>query len=611
MKPLNSDTPEAAAESGVQRSLGRFKLLSLVGKSRRSMAWRVADPHFDKEQILVLPRVQPPDEAALQRWQQGARRAGRLQHPNIAAIVETGVCERWPYVLHDPGRAVPLSEALRGQAMPGVDAAILIGGLLQGLAFAHDGAVAHGDVQPFLLLVGEALAPQMMGFEVGLSVHTAESSAAAVVAAPVNAVDALALNAQRQAARDDVLAAGLLLHRVLGGASALVEDDIGQVIDRLPPRGRDLVRLPWATPLPVAEALRAIANRSTDRQPRQRYGSARTLLRALDGWRASDSAVGGGPLALLLERLHSVGSLPASPGSAERAARLALMERGRTNELAEVVMQDLALSFELLRWVNSAQVRSTQAAGNGPVLTIRRSIAMLGLDGVRRAALGLRPWPGPLSESAAADLRALFDAVRHAGLLAQALRPAGYDAEVVNLLAMLQSLGRLITTYHFPDEVQQIRRLMQPGAEPATEPGMSEQAASFAVLGADIEAIGNAVARHWGLDDSVLHLMRRLPLGVPPRAADNDADVLRAVSSCANELVDALALAPQQRNAAVERVAQRYARVLNITLRDVQDILKHPHGNPVAPTHSAAQRVGEEGEPEPAPLPQHASAVQD
>jgi HD-like signal output (HDOD) protein len=33
------------------------------------------------------------------------------------------------------------------------------------------------------------------------------------------------------------------------------------------------------------------------------------------------------------------------------------MERERTNELADVVLEDPALSFELLRLVNSAQVR--------------------------------------------------------------------------------------------------------------------------------------------------------------------------------------------------------------------------------------------------------------
>jgi non-specific serine/threonine protein kinase len=292
-------------------------------------------------------------------------------------------------------------------------------------------------------------------------------------------------------------------------------------------------------------------------------------------------------LALLLDRLHSVGALPSSPGAAALAARLALMDRERTIELAEVVLQDLALAFELLRLVNSAQVRSAQAAGGGPVLTIRRAIAMLGLDGVRRAALGLRTWPGPLSEAGARALQSLLDECKRAGRVAQAVRPAGFDAEVVHLVALLQNLGRLIVAYHFPDELLQIQRLTQP-APPlrpgeAEQAGMTEQAACQAVLGTDIEGIGAAVARHWGLDDEVLHLIRRMPLATPPRTVDNDADMLRAVASCANEAIDATALPGARRPQALRRVAQRYARALGIDFNDLQDALSVASGGTPKP----------------------------
>jgi non-specific serine/threonine protein kinase len=128
------------------------------------------------------------------------------------------------------------------------------------------------------------------------------------------------------------------------------------------------------------------------------------------------------------------------------------------------------------------------------------------------------------------------------------------------------------------DEPQQITRLMQSAPSPREgepeEPGMSEEAAAFAVLGADIDAIGQAVARHWGFDESLLKLMQRLPLATPVRNPDNDDDLLRASASCANEAVDALALPAPKALAALQRVAQRYGRVLGIDLRDLQDALR-------------------------------------
>jgi eukaryotic-like serine/threonine-protein kinase len=94
------------------------------------------------------------------------------------------------------------------------------------------------------------------------------------------------------------------------------------------------------------------------------------------------------------------------------------------------------------------------------------------------------------------------------------------------------------------------------------------------VLGADIEGMGAAVARWWGMDDAVLHMIRRLPTQVPVRHADGDDEVLRTVASAANEAVDALALPAAQQAGAIERVAQRYARVLEVTARDLQAALQ-------------------------------------
>ena len=364
------------------------------------------------------------------------------------------------------------------------------------------------------------------------------------------------------------------MHVALAGAPALDEADVGRVIEQLPPHGREFVRLPWDTAHAVPDAMRAIVNRATDRQERQRYRVARSLARALQGWLKAESEADNGPLALLLDRLHTVGLLPASPGAAERVARMALMEKKRTGELAEVVLQDYALSFEMLRAVNTAQLRAGQVAANGPVLTVRRAIAMLGLDGVRRAALALRTWPGPLAPHHASELEKLFARVRRAARIAQALRPAGYDREVVFLVTLLQNLGALAVQYHFPEEAEQIEALMQPmpaaRAGDRPEPGMAPEAAAYAVLGVDVEALGAAVARHWGLDNEAVHMMRRMPREAPVRAPDDDADVLRALASCANEIIDALALEPAQQEPALQRIVQRYGRALGVKLREVQ-----------------------------------------
>lgn len=559
--------PPAVPATPALRRFGRFEILRLLGRSGRGMLWLAGDARLGQEVLLALPRRAPPPEQ-LGEWLHAARRAARLDHPNLLPALEVGEHEQWPYAVYERHSGPTLAERRSAEPEAVLDIAGWTAAALDGLAYAHEAGASHGDLQLHHLVLSEAGALRVLGLEVAWPPVAAEAAPRTWVG------DAAGVRAQRDAARRDVLAAGVLLHHLLAGRPALDEADVDRVIERLPPQGRELVRLPFAIARPVPEPLRAIANRATDRQPRQRYQSARTLARALRGWIETETGHEGGMHALLIERVRQIGVLPATPGGAERAARIALLEREHTAELALVVLRDLALSFELLRVVNTAQVRGTQVSGNGPVLTVRRSIAMLGLDGVRRAALALRPWPGPLSAAQAQELAALVARSRRAGRLAQALRPPGYDAEVVFLITQLQNLGRLLVHYHFPDEAQQVRRLMQPqpaaGPGQRGEPGMAEQQAAYAVLGCDIDGMAAAVARHWGMDETVLHMIRRLPLAVPVRQPDHDDDTLRAVASAAHETIDALALPAREVQPALERVVQRYARILDIGLPDLQ-----------------------------------------
>ncbi len=564
------------------RWFGRFELRQLLAKSTATMVWLAFDPLADHEVMLTLPRVQPADAYALELWLRDARLAARLDHPNLAPASEVGVQDHWPFIAVDRSHGVTLGEWFA--AHPGPPPAEVVGwvrDLLQGLAFAHEAGVAHLDPQLHSVLINErggvclmALAAACELAETPFDVPRARSNERGM------AMDASLLRERRAAASRDLLACGALLHHLLTGQPVLDQVDTALVIQRMAPIGRELVRLPWSTPLPIPEALRAIANRCTAGQERLRYQSARTLLGALSGWLDAQADDGGGPLVLLLDRLRTVGHLPALPGLAARVARVTSLESQRTDEIAGQVLEDMALSFELLRTLNSAQVQGTQIQGNGPVLTLRRIISLIGVNGVRLAANTLRAWPGPLSEPHAAALQTVFERVRLAGHTAQALRPAGYDAQVVFLITALQNLGRLMLHYHFADEAEQIQQLMT--ASPADraagtpeQPGLSAELAAYAVLGVDIESFGTVVARHWGLGDDVMHIVRRLPLEAPVRKPDTDADVLRLTASAANDAVDAIsALSGPRAVAAIGQVAQRYARALGINARDVADALQ-------------------------------------
>ena len=578
---MQATDPSPVRSSSV-RVFGRFELRQLLGKSDGSMSWLAFDPASRGEVMLCLPRMLPLDTAGTQQATRQLQAVARLKHPNLAPTHEIGVQDQWPYVTVDRACGVTLTEWLGSAPLcTPAEAVFRICQLLDGLAYAHEAGLAHHDLQPHNILVNER--GELLAMALGVNATPyAPAAVGTVVAAVHSSMDAQQLQLQRNAAQRDVLACGLLLHHWLCSQSALGETDISRAATRLPPLGNDVLRLPRAMPQPVPESLRTIVNRTTTGQERQRYLNARTLLRALRGWHESQSKDHIGPVHVLLDRLRTVGHLPALPGLAARVARLTTAEGQRTDEIASLILEDPALSFELLRTVNSAQVQGTQAHGSGPVLTLRRAVALLGVNGVRQSANALRSWPGPLGEVAAAALRRSMEAVALAGHAAQALRPAGYDAEVTYLVTILQNLGRMLVLYHFSDEAEQVRQLMQPLTVPAQgdvptveHPGMGEEAAAWAVLGVDIETLGVAVARHWGLGEDVLHMIRRIPAGQAVRKPDSDADMLRIVASAANDAVDVLVQRPPaKRAAAMAQVAQRYTRALSLGPRDLLDALQ-------------------------------------
>jgi non-specific serine/threonine protein kinase len=588
-----------AAPPSPARPFGHYALQRPLGKSALTTLWLAVDQRTGVETMLSVPRLPPSGPSGLGNWLLAARRAARLDHPNIARVADCGVHEQWPFVAVDRRVGITLEERLTQHPVPVLDDTTLwIASVLRGLAFAHDAGLAHRDLQLHHILVNERGQASVMALEVGPADGADAVHGDAAGATPE-------LRAQRAAAERDVLAAGLVLHRLLVGAPALDSEDVGRAIARIAPRGRELVRLPWTTPQPIPEALRAIANRSTSPQVRLRYRSARTFLGAISGWREAAAEDNGGPVGLLLDRLHSVGHLPALPALATRVQRVTSIESTRTDEIARHLLPDMALSFELLKTLSSARVQGTQIPGNGPVLTLRRIVALIGVDGVRAAANSLRTWPGALDDERARALRDAIDTVRLAGHLAQALRPAGYDPEAVYLVTVLQNLGRLLLRYHFADEAEQIHQLMQPIPAVRSEgeivsppqPGLDEEGAAYAVLGVTIEALGSAAARHWGLGQEIAHMIRRLPIDAPVRKPDNDNELLRIVASAANEAVEALALPAPKSATALNEVVVRYARTLRLTTRVLDDALHDARealagdGIPVSPRHAAGDEV--------------------
>src|SRR5438128_12132057 len=82
--------------------LGPFEILSPLGAGGMGEVYRARDCRLGREVALkVLPAAFSADEDRLRRFEQEARAAGMLNHPNILTIFEIGTHEGAPYIVSE------------------------------------------------------------------------------------------------------------------------------------------------------------------------------------------------------------------------------------------------------------------------------------------------------------------------------------------------------------------------------------------------------------------------------------------------------------------------------------------------------------------------------
>lgn len=569
---LPGSTPPASSA----QTWGRFELHQAVGRSGCGSTWRALDVRRQQEVLLCLPRAVP----SLSEWTAVVQAATRLQHPHLMPVNDVGSHEGWPYVTYARHGQLSLGERIAHGPMPTAQELVRwLGQVLEALAYAHDAGVAHRDIGLHTIFIDEDGDALLAGLGAGLS----ESE----LRAP--RWDALDRQQLREATERDVLMAGLLLHHLLIGKPALDEADLSLAALRV---GPEIVRLPWLAERPVQETLRAIVNRATDRQQRQRYLSARTLRSALQGWLKASEQESIGPLALLLDRFSSVGILPRRTHIEKVFSELIRSETLRVDDLVDALTKDPGLIWELLRSVNT--VRFQQGVSDDHVTTISRAVVLLGQQGLRELVASVRPWPGALTEgqprtnvepSTESPPGSAREALAHelhlacvSGHLARLLAPFSVHNEEALVAAMAQRLGRVLVQYHFPDDALQIQMLSRPGPPAQPEgppsPGMPLEAAAAAVLGVDLNELAVSVVRHWGLGDRLLYAARALSPTLTVRRPVEAQEILRAVASLANELVDAVDMTASRRDLHVQSCHGRYGRALDLGLKECQQALE-------------------------------------
>jgi TolB-like protein len=163
MELLQESVAEAAQEMvGAQRhrlsaagtQLAQYKVISMLGAGGMGEVYLAEDTRLGRKVALKLlaPEL-TMDQRGLKRFEQEARAASALNHPNILTIYEFGEADGMHFIASEYVDGV----TLRGKMATGgldldvsVDIAIQIA---SALSAAHDGGIIHRDVKPDNVIV--------------------------------------------------------------------------------------------------------------------------------------------------------------------------------------------------------------------------------------------------------------------------------------------------------------------------------------------------------------------------------------------------------------------------------------------------------------------------
>jgi serine/threonine protein kinase len=273
--------------------LERYVIAELIGRGAMGEVYRAHDSRLGRDvAIKVLPVAYSSEPERLRRFDQEARAAGALNHPNIVAIFDVGAHDGAPFVVAE----LLEGETLRGRLSAGplstrkaLEFAVQIA---RGLAAAHAKGIVHRDLKPENLFITRDGQVKILDFGlaklVGGEAH-AEGAADSLVATAMTemgrvlgTVGYMAPEQVRGEVADhraDLFALGCVLFEMLSGRSPFhrgtpVESMAAIVRDEVPPLPAEVVAaFPALTPL---------LRRCVEKQAGERFESARDLAFSLE-----------------------------------------------------------------------------------------------------------------------------------------------------------------------------------------------------------------------------------------------------------------------------------------------------------------------------------------
>src|SRR6202521_4979098 len=227
--------------------LGPYEILAPIGSGGMGEVYRAKDPRLGREvAIKVLPASFSADPDRLRRFEQEARAAGLLNHPNITAVYDIGTENQAPYVVTELLSGETLRARLAGgplSSRKAIDYALQIA---HGLSAAHEKGIVHRDLKPENLFLTKDGRVKILDFGLAKLTHAEEGSGPQTNLPTANAgtepgvvLGTLGYMSPEQVrgrpadARSDIFSFGAILYEMLAGRRAFRGDSAADTMSAI------------------------------------------------------------------------------------------------------------------------------------------------------------------------------------------------------------------------------------------------------------------------------------------------------------------------------------------------------------------------------------------
>lgn len=160
------DLHERQATAGLRR-IGPYRLVKELGRGGMGTVYLAerADDQYQGEVAIKLVRQGMDTEFFLARFRRERQTLARLQHPNIARLLDSGTTDDGlPFIVMERVDGVPINSYCDDHGL-GVDAVLrLFLQVCAAVAHAHQNLVVHRDLKPGNILVDGSGTPKLLDF---------------------------------------------------------------------------------------------------------------------------------------------------------------------------------------------------------------------------------------------------------------------------------------------------------------------------------------------------------------------------------------------------------------------------------------------------------------